>query len=70
MRRLLICLALVTGCRSFEVRAFDVPVAPGTSRLMAAIDDSEVTPLTVVAAAALVVGIGLLFYNYGSPESG
>jgi hypothetical protein len=26
MRRLLLCLALLTGCRSWEVRAFDIPL--------------------------------------------
>ena len=66
MRRLLICLALVTGCRSFEVRAFDVPVSQ-QARLMAATDDDEYTVWAAVAAVAIAVGIGVLIYNYGTP---
>lgn len=67
MRALLICLALVTGCRSFEVRAFDVPVSQ-EARLIAASDDSELTPLAAVVAVAIIAGFVVLFYNYGSSE--
>jgi hypothetical protein len=67
MRALLICLALVTGCRSFEVRAFDVPVSQ-EARLIAASDDSEFTPLAVVVGVVIVAGLVVLFLNYGSSE--
>ena len=67
MRRLLICLALVTGCRSFEVRAFDIALSPGEPRLMAAATDSdELSPWAAAALIAAAVGFGVLYYNYGS----
>lgn len=68
MRRLLICLTLAIGCRSFEVRAFDVPISGEPRWTTAAADDSLVTPLAVVLGVAFVVGVGVLFYNYGSPS--
>ncbi|MFI5402281.1 MAG: hypothetical protein ACHQ1G_05040 [Planctomycetota bacterium] len=66
MRRLLIGLAIVAGCRSFEVHAFDVPVTREAPRLMAATDD-DVTVWAAVAAVAIIAGFGVLFYNYGTP---
>jgi len=52
MRRFLICLTLVTGCRSWDVRAFDVPLSPKEPRLVAATDDPE--GMSVWAVLALV----------------
>jgi len=58
MRRLVICLALVTGCRSWDVRAFDVPLSPKEPRLMAASDsdDSGMSVWAVLAIVAANVG--------------
>lgn len=59
MRRLVICLALVTGCRSFDVNAFGVPLSPREPRLMAAGESDDGfsiwTVLAIVAANVAAV---------------
>lgn len=67
MRKILICLAVMTGCRSFDVRVFDVPVTREAPRLTAATSDGEeIEPWGAVVAAAIIVGFGVLYYAFGS----
>lgn len=50
LRRLLICVTLAAGCRSWEVRAFNVPVSGKEPRLMAQAEEPDDFPLWKVLA--------------------
>lgn len=65
MRRLLIFVVLLTGCRSFGVNAFGVPLARQEPKLMAAAEtEPDHFPLwKILAIVAADVGIGILIHE-------
>lgn len=60
MRRFVICLVLVTGCRSWDVNAFDVPLSPKEPRLMAASDSEGMSIWAILALVAADVAIAVV----------
>lgn len=62
LRRLLIPIALVAGCRTWDVRAFNVPLTEKEPRLMAAAEEHDgfsIWAIIAMVAADVAVGIGL-----------
>ena len=59
MKRLLLLLALVTGCKTWDVRAFDVPLNQEQRHLAAAAELSSEEKVGVLVVLAVAVGVGV-----------